>query len=120
MGSAFIATYSIEQGTRNHIMADSEAKPDLLAQTVQIVASFVAHNTVAVGDLPRLIEQTHAALRAQSGPGHAEPEKPRPAVPIKKSITPDYVICLEDGKKLKMLKRHLMTAYGLTPEQYRE
>lgn len=101
-------------------MADSDAKPDLLAQTVQIVASFVSHNTVAVGDLPRLIEQTHAALRAQSGPGHAEPEKPRPAVPVKKSVTPDYVVCLEDGKKLKMLKRHLMTAYGMTPEQYRE
>ncbi len=101
-------------------MADSEAKPDLLAQTVQIVASFVSHNTVAVGDLPRLIEQTHAALRAQSHPGHAEPERPRPAVPIKKSVTPDYIVCLEDGKRLKMLKRHLMTAYGLTPEQYRE
>ena len=101
-------------------MADSESKPDLLAQTVQIVASFVSHNTVAVGDLPRLIEQTHAALRAQSHPGHAEPDKPRPAVPIKKSITPDFVICLEDGKKLKMLKRHLKTAYNMTPEAYRE
>ena len=100
-------------------MADSEGKPDLLAQTVQIVASFVSHNTVAVGDLPRLIEQTHAALRAQSGPGHAEPEKPRPAVPIKKSITPDYIVCLEDGKKLKMLKRHLMTHYQMTPDEYR-
>jgi predicted transcriptional regulator len=101
-------------------MADSENKSDLLAQTVQIVASFVSHNTVAVGDLPRLIEQTHAALRAQSHPGQSEPEKPRPAVPVKKSITPDFIICLEDGKKLKMLKRHLMTAYNLTPEQYRE
>lgn len=100
-------------------MADSDAKPDLLAQTVQIVASFVSHNTVAVGDLPRLIEQTHAALRAQSGPGHAEPEKPRPAVPVKKSVTPDYIVCLEDGKKLKMLKRYLRSNYDMTPEEYR-
>ncbi len=101
-------------------MANGDNKNDLLAQTVQIVASFVANNTVAVTELPRLIEQTHAALRAQSDGSAPEPDRLRPAVPIKKSITPEHVICLEDGKKLKMLKRHLMTAFGLTPEQYRE
>jgi predicted transcriptional regulator len=101
-------------------MAESDGKHDLLAQTVQIVASFVANNTVAVTDLPRLIEQTHSALKAQALPGAGEAARSRPAVPVKKSITPDYIVCLEDGKKLKMLKRHLMTAYNLTPEQYRE
>ncbi len=101
-------------------MADGDSKQDLLAQTVQIVSSFVSNNTVTVNDLPRLIEQTHSALRAQAQPGAALSERPRPAVPIKKSVTPDYVICLEDGKKLKMLKRHLMTAFSMTPEQYRE
>ncbi len=102
-------------------MAESDSKQDLLTQTVQIVASFVSNNTVTVNELPRLIEQTHSALRAQAQPGSALSEKPpRPAVPIKRSVTPDYVICLEDGKKLKMLKRHLMTAYSMTPEQYRE
>ena len=101
-------------------MADAETKPDLLNQTVQIVASYVAHNSVTPAELPKLIEQTHAALRHQSGLGPGPAEKPKPAVPIKKSITADYLICLEDGKKLKMLKRHLKTAYNLTPDQYRE
>ena len=104
---------------------NEESKPelpsDLLAQTVEIVSSYVAHNTVAVSDLPRLIEETHAALRAQQAGGEepVEPERPKPAVPVKKSVTPDYIVCLEDGKKLKMLKRHLKTAYDMTPEEYR-
>ena len=100
-------------------MADAETKPDLLNQTVQIVASYVAHNSVTPAELPKLIEQTHAALRHQSGLGPGPAEKPKPAVPIKKSITADYLICLEDGKKLKMLKRHLRTAYRMTPDEYR-
>lgn len=101
--------------------AKSPVPQDLLAQTVEIVSSYVAHNTVAVGDLPRLIEETHAALRAQQQGGEEalEPERPKPAVSIKKSVTPDYIVCLEDGKKLKMLKRHLKTAYDMTPEEYR-
>lgn len=93
----------------------------LLSQTVEIVSSYVSNNTVLLGDLPRLIEETYAALEAQGSAGEpADPEKPRPAVPIKKSIQPDYIVCLEDGKQLKMLKRHLKTAYNMTPEEYRE
>jgi predicted transcriptional regulator len=88
--------------------------------TVQIVSAHVANNTVALGDLPGLIAQVHRAL---TGLGKAvEPvvERPQPAVPIKKSVTPEYLVCLEDGKKLKMLKRHLSSAYDMTPDQYRE
>jgi len=92
---------------------------DLLAQTVEIVSSYVSNNTVAVGDLPRLIEDTYAALRSQGTEDAIDPERPKPAVPIKKSIAPDYIVCLEDGKKLKMLKRHLKTAYNMSPEEYR-
>ena len=90
--------------------AQPEAQSDLLAQTVEIVSSYVAHNTVAVSDLPRLIEETHAALRAQQLGGEVE---------IERSVTPDFIVCLEDGKQLKMLKRHLKTAYDMTPEEYR-
>lgn len=92
---------------------------DLLGFTADIVAAHVTHNTVAVADLPHLIRQVYAAL-ANIGDGAAAASPPAPAVPIKKSVTPDYIVCLEDGRKLKMLKRHLMTAYGLTPEAYRE
>ena len=85
-----------------------------------IVSAFVTKNSVPRTELPALIASVHAAL-AQVGSGAAEQPKEelRPAVPIKKSITPDYVICLDDGKKFKSLKRHLRTAYGLTPDQYR-
>ena len=92
----------------------------LLSQTVEIVSSYVSNNTVAVGDLPRLIQETFVALRAQGEPAEQpDPERPKPAVPIKRSIQPDYIVCLEDGKELKMLKRHLKTAYDMTPDQYR-
>jgi len=92
---------------------------DLLALTADIVSSHVANNTVAVSDLPHLIENVYNAL-AQLGSEPAEPEvKQEPAVSIRSSVKPDYIICLEDGKKLKMLKRHLMTHYNMTPEQYR-
>ena len=89
------------------------------ALTTKIVASHVANNSVVAGDLPKLIQQVFEALSNVSS-GTASPERPRPAVPIKRSVTPDYIVCLEDGKKLKMLKRHLMTSYGLTPNEYRE
>ena len=92
---------------------------ELLALTTDIVASHVANNTVAVADLSQLIQQVYSALAGvDSAVGAAE--RPNPAVAIKRSITPDYVICLEDGKKLKMLKRHLKTRYNLTPDEYRE
>ena len=97
----------------------AEKNQELLDQTVEIVASFVAHNTVPVSDLPNLIENTFNALKSHSVVEPEEPEKPKPAVPIKRSITDDFIICLEDGKKLKMLKRHLKTVYDLTPDEYR-
>src|SRR4030095_185698 len=94
--------------------------PDgLLTLTADIVAAHVRNNSVAVNDLPQLIQNVHSAL---GGLMHAvaAPEKLVPKVPIRSSVKPDYIICLEDGKKLKMLKRHLMTHYGLTPQAYRE
>ena len=96
----------------------SEHTSDLLSLTAEIVSAHVANNTTRADDLPRLIHDVHRAL-VSIGSDTAQPGG-TPAVPVKKSITPDYVICLEDGKKLKMLKRHLKTAYNLTPEQYRE
>lgn len=92
---------------------------ELAELTTMIVSAFVAHNNVPAGDLPALIASTHAAL---GGLG-SEPEAPTaalvPAVSVRKSITPNAIICLEDGKSFKTLKRHLSTKYGLTPEQYR-
>ena len=100
-------------------MTDQVEYNDLLALTADIVSSHVANNSVAVNDLPQLIQNVFATL---SSLARAEPEpepKQEPAVPIRQSVKPDYLVCLEDGKKLKMLKRHLMTAYGLTPDEYR-
>ncbi len=101
-------------------MTDQAKPSELLALTTNIVAAHVTNNSVAVADLPRLIREVHDTLASVSGAGGREPERPTPAVSIKKSVTPDFIVCLEDGKKLKMLKRHLKTAYNMTPEQYRE
>jgi predicted transcriptional regulator len=95
-------------------------RSELLSLTSDIVASHVANNSVSMADLPQLIEQVFGALHTLSQPGGEPKEELKPAVPIKKSVTDDYIICLEDGKKMKMLKRHLATAYNMTPEQYRE
>ena len=94
---------------------------DLLGLTAEIVSAHVANNPVAMAELPGLITHVHTAL-ANLGKAAPEPEVKRqePAVPIKKSITPDFIVCLEDGKKFKSLKRHLRTQYNMTPEQYRE
>jgi predicted transcriptional regulator len=103
-------------------MAESSMAPDLLGLTAEIVSAHVSNNSVSVSDLPNLITEVHRTL-TQLGAGAApriEPEKQAPAVPVKKSITPDYLVCLEDGKKMKMLKRHLQTSYNMTPDQYRE
>lgn len=102
-------------------MADNEGAEDtLLTLTADIVAAHVSNNSVAVNDLPNLIQNVHSALSSIS-PGRAAPEvKPEPKVSIRSSIKPDYIVCLEDGKRLKMLKRHLMTHYNLTPDQYRQ
>ena len=102
-------------------MNDNDAGEDtLLTLTADIVAAHVSNNSVAVNDLPVLIQNVHGAL-SQLGARAEEPEaKPEPAVSIRSSIKPDYIVCLEDGKRLKMLKRHLMTHYGMTPDQYRQ
>lgn len=98
-----------------------EPKPsELLSLTSNIVAAHVSNNAVAPADVPSLIREVYGTLASVGGATPAEPERPTPVVPIKKSVTPDYLICLEDGKKLKMLKRHLKTAYDMTPEEYRE
>lgn len=93
---------------------------DLLELTSSIVAAHVAHNSVTVQDLPGLIREVYQTLATVGQAQPKEPERPQPAVAVKKSVNPDYIICLEDGKKLKMLKRHLKTAYNMTPEEYRE
>ena len=84
---------------------------DIIALTADIVASHVQNNSVAINDLPQLIRTVHDSLTSLTGAVPAE--KPQPAVAVRKSVTPDYIICLEDGRKLKMLKRHLATAYGI-------
>lgn len=103
-------------------MSDIEiTRADLLKLTSEIVSSHVSNNPVATGDLPTVISSVYESLTKLSVDPPQEPEKElKPAVPIKKSITPDYLICLEDGKQLKMLKRHLKTQYDMTPEDYRE
>ena len=102
-------------------MPDIEAAEDtLLTLTADIVAAHVSNNSVAVNDLPNLIQNVHSALSGISGTASAPEPKPEPKVSVRSSIKPDYIVCLEDGKKLKMLKRHLMTHYNLTPDQYRE
>ena len=89
--------------------------------TASIVSAYVSNNPVPAADLSALIGQVHTALtRISSGPGELPGDGHKPAIPVKKSITSDYIICLEDGKKFKSLKRHLRTRYKLTPEQYRE
>jgi predicted transcriptional regulator len=91
----------------------------LITLTADIVSAHVSNNSVAVSDLPLLISNVHGALSGLGDLPEAPAPRPEPAVSVRSSIKPDYVVCLEDGKKLKMLKRHLMTAYGMTPEQYR-
>ena len=94
---------------------------EITALTAEIVGAYVAHHSVAASDLPELITMVGKELAGLSQtPAEPEEEKPKPAVPIKRSVTPDHIICLEDGKKLKMLKRHLKTQYDMTPDEYRK
>jgi predicted transcriptional regulator len=121
IASPLIVTYisSKAYGGAN-AMNNSDHSGDLLALTTEIVAAHVSNNTVPLGDLPQLITQVYHSLANIGTAPVAAAERPQPAVPVKKSVHPDYIICLEDGKKLKMLKRHLKTAYSMTPETYRE
>ena len=100
-------------------MTEKPNVSELLELTTEIVSAHASNNTVAPGDLSQLIKDVFKTLN-EVGSALDAPEKPRPAVAIKKSIFPDYIICLEDGKKLKMLKRHLKTAYDLSPDDYRK
>ena len=101
-------------------MPDNEATEDtLLTLTADIVAAHVSNNSVAVNDLPNLIQNVHQALSGISSGGAAQEEKPEPKVSIRSSVKPDYIVCLECGKKQKMLKRHLMTNHEMTPVEYR-
>ena len=102
-------------------MADiDQMNETMITLTADIVAAHVSNNSVAVNDLPLLIANVHGALTKLGGETPVQPEaKQEPAVTVRQSIKPDYIVCLEDGKKLKMLKRHLMTHYQMTPEQYR-
>lgn len=100
-------------------MTDQNNSAELLKLTAEIVAAHVSNNTLSSAELPQLIAQVHASL-SDTGKKTGAEERPAPAVSVKKSVMPDYIVCLEDGKKLKMLKRHLKTSYDLTPEQYRE
>ena len=94
---------------------------EITTLTAEIVGAYVGNNSVAASDLPDLITLVGKGLADLGQPqAEPEPEKPTPAVPIRKSVTPDYIICLEDGKKLKMLKRHLQTRYDMTPDEYRK
>jgi predicted transcriptional regulator len=101
--------------------SDTDIKTsEVLGLTTEIVAAHVSNNTVTMSDLPNLIEQVYRTLSNVGKGAEAQSERPTPAVSLRKSITPEYIICLEDGKKLKMLKRHLKTAYNMTPDEYRE
>jgi predicted transcriptional regulator len=94
---------------------------DLIDLSTEIVSAYVSHNALSVADLPKLIADVHLALRGLRSTRAPEPaEELKPAVPVKKSVAADYIICLEDGKKFKSLKRHLRTHYDLSPEEYRE
>ena len=96
------------------------SKEQLLEMTTEIVSAYVGNNTIAAGELNELIVSIHDSLHNLTTSGvEVEPEPIKPAVPVRRSVTPDYLICLEDGKRLKMLKRHLRTTYGLSPDDYR-
>lgn len=99
-------------------MAENSSTQAILGLTAQIVSAHVSNNVVSRDALPELITQVYNTL-ISAGADPVEPEKLQPAVPIKKSVFPEYIVCLEDGKKLKMLKRHLQTSYGMSPDAYR-
>lgn len=100
-------------------MTEQAETADVLGLTAQIVSAHVSNNAIGAEALPSLIQDVYRTL-AGVGKEQVLPDKQQPAVPIKKSVFADYIVCLEDGKKLKMLKRHLKTSYNMSPEQYRE
>lgn len=102
-------------------MAENSGESSYIELTAQIVSAYVGNNSVPSAEMANLISQVHAALKRVSGGQLAAPAEPvKPAVPVKRSISSDYIVCLEDGKKFKSLKRHLRSRYNMTPEQYRD
>ena len=109
------------RGEQEKAMSDTMTSTNNIELAAEIVSAYVSNNSVPAGDLPALINDVHAALvRVGTGIAVTPSEPPKPAVAVKKSVTNDHIICLEDGKKFKSLKRHLRTQYKMTPEQYRE
>ncbi len=101
-------------------MAENSPDRTYIELTATIVSAYVSNNSVASAEIPNLIGQVYSALKRIAGGQAAAAEPLKPAVPIKRSVTPEYIVCLEDGQKFKSLKRHLRTRYNMTPEQYRE
>ena len=102
-------------------MAENSGDSSFIQLTANIVSAFVSNNTVASAEIPSLIGQVYSALMRVSSGQVASPAEPlKPAVPVKRSVSAEYIVCLEDGKKFKSLKRHLRTQYDMTPEQYRD
>jgi predicted transcriptional regulator len=102
-------------------MAETPSDTIYIELATDIVCAYLGHNSVPSGEIPNLISQIYAALkRVTAGQAATAAEPPKPAVPVKRSVTPEYIVCLEDGLKFKSLKRHLRTRYNLTPDQYRE
>jgi predicted transcriptional regulator len=119
VGIGLLSTQAIQ--TEITFMADHPGEGAYIELTAQIVSAYVGNNSVPSTEIANLISQVHAALkRVSSGQMAAATEPARPAIPVKRSINSDYIVCLEDGKKFKSLKRHLRTQYNMTPEQYRE
>jgi predicted transcriptional regulator len=115
------AGFKIKERRGTIVMSENTSGGTFIKLTADIVSAYVSNNSVPSADLPALIGQVHSALtRVSSGQSESAAEPPKPAVSVKKSITPDHIVCLEDGKKFKSLKRHLRTQYNMTPEQYRE
>jgi predicted transcriptional regulator len=116
-----IGRNKINRATGQYSMNDNSSGGSYIELTATIVSAYVSNNSVPAQELSNLINQVHSALtRVSSGQGDIQGEPLRPAVSVKKSITPEHIVCLEDGKKFKSLKRHLRTQYSMTPEQYRE
>jgi predicted transcriptional regulator len=114
-------SYSTEPERKKIKMSDNIAASNYIELAADIVSAYVSNNSVPSSDLASLINDVHTALlRVGGGTVEVPVEAPKPAIPVKKSVTPDYIVCLEDGKKFKSLKRHLRTQYNMTPEQYRE
>jgi predicted transcriptional regulator len=116
--SAGLLCFDPHKDSHSSMSAQSDA--EILTLTAQIVSAHVRHNSLQPDALPALIRSVHSTLANIGTSTPAPAEKPQPSVPVKRSVFPDYIVCLEDGKRLKMLKRHLQTAYNMTPDQYRE